>query len=104
MIHCLRQPLPEPQRKEILDWLNLPAARKFRDCVANMAAEHSAEAGNRLADATQTEESAVLEANDHADKAKPFLAVLNVMAAMLNEDYEFVSVQFTAKPTITEQE
>lgn len=49
MIYVQQHPLTDPEAKEIHDWLNLPARRKFQAFLHNAASAHAAEAANLMA-------------------------------------------------------
>jgi hypothetical protein len=94
MIQVTRLPLPEPEKKEILKWLRDPAAYRFQQYLRSLAAEKSAES---LLKANQGDgyQADAKQANDEAQR---LIAFSEIMASMLNPEYEFVRIEL--KPTV----
>lgn len=100
MIHLVPKPLPELQAKQIRDWINLPAARLFRDVIAQMAMACSANGAN---EAIQGEDGdlAIENAKIEYQKAVTANNLLKLMAEMQDPQYEFQHFDIGPKPAIT---
>lgn len=84
MITVIQHPLPSPDSKEIRDWLNLPAARKFQDYLASLAAKHTADAGNHLIDG---EQSSPAEAEKCAVMAREYVAANKIIDEIRSSEH-----------------
>lgn len=101
MIHLNPLPLPEPQAKAIKEWLNLPAARQFRDTLAQMAMASAAEGANSAMDTGNNPDNAKLESEEHFGRAIAANNMLQLMHNMLDPKFEFKHFEIGPKPTTT---
>jgi hypothetical protein len=100
MIHLKPLPLPEPQAKAIKEWLNLPAARLFRDTLAQMAMASAAEGANSAMD-LRNPDNAKVESEEYFAKAITANNMLELMHNMLDPKFEYKHFEIGPKPTTT---
>lgn len=100
MIILNQRLLPEPQVKQIREWLREPAARVFIDWIASCAAEKAADAGNSLVSAEPGDDA---DAKNSAEDARRFLAVHEIMTKVILDEIKMQTVELKPRPLIQEK-
>jgi len=102
MIHIEPKQLTPVEQKEIYDWLNLPAARKFQRYVAQLAAMAVAQLGNLMVEELDPDE--VSEANYKLAveaakiKANSYLTCNSVLDEIHDSGYEWPTAELKPVP------
>lgn len=101
MIHLTPKPLPEPQANAIREWLNLPAARAFRDMIAQMAMAAAANGANKALEPEGTVEDALEDAKLEFERARTANNLLTLIANVQEPGFQPSHFDIGPKPTST---